>query len=42
MGKSRAVSLVSNIRECVWIIGCTNLVLSLMCILNYKNKLFDK
>ena len=42
MGESRVVRLVSNIREGVWIIGCINLVISLMCILNYKDKLFDK
>ena len=39
MGESRAVRLVS---KGVWIIGCINLVISLMCILNYKDKLFDK
>ena len=39
MGESRAVRLVS---KDVWIIGCINLVISLMCILNYKAKLFDK
>ena len=41
MGESRAIRLVSNIRG-VWIIGCINLVISLMCILNYKDKLFDR
>ena len=40
MGESGAVVL--NIRESVWIIECTNSVMSLMCMLNYKDKLFDK
>ena len=40
---NRAVILVPNIREGVWIIGCcTSSVMSLMCMLNYKDKLFDK
>ena len=39
MGESRAVRLVS---KGVLIIGCINLVIFLMCILNYKDKLFDK
>ena len=26
----------------VWIIGCINLIIFLMCILNYKDKLFNK
>ena len=41
MGESRAVRLVPNIREGVWIIGCISSVMSLMCMLNYKDKLFD-
>ena len=42
MGESGVARLVPNIREGVWIIGCTSSVLSLMCMLNYKDKLFDK
>ena len=42
MGESGAARLVPNIREGVWIIGCTSSIMSLMCMLNYKDKLFDK
>ena len=42
MGESRAIGLVPNTREGVWIIGCTSPVMSLMSMLNYKDKLFDK
>ena len=42
MGESGAIRLVPNIREGVWIIGCTSSVMSSMCMLNYKDKLFDK
>ena len=42
MGESGAVGLVPNTREVVWIIGCATPVMSLMCMLNYKDKLFDK
>ena len=42
MGESGAIKLVPNIREGVWIIGYTSLVMSLMCMLNYKDKLFNK
>ena len=42
MGESGAVRLVPNIREGVLIIGCTSSVMSLMCMLNYKDKLFYK
>ena len=42
MGESGAARLVPNTREGVRIIGCTSPVMSLMCMLNYKDKLFDK
>ena len=34
MGESGAVKLVPNIREGVWITGCTSSVMSLICMLN--------
>ena len=42
MGESRAVRLVPNTKEGVWVIGCASPVISLMCMLYYKDKLFDK
>ena len=42
MGESRIVRLVPNIRDGVWIIECISSVMSLTCLLNYKDKLFDK
>ena len=42
MGESGAVKLIPNTIEGVWIIGCTSSVMSLICMLNYKDKLFDK
>ena len=42
MDESGAVRMVPNINEGVWIIGCTSSVMSLICMLNYKDKLFDK
>ena len=41
MGESGAVGLFPNTREGVWIIGCASPVMSLMYMLNYKDKLFD-
>ena len=41
-GERGDAGLVPNIREGVWVIGCTSPVMPLMCMLNYKNKLFDK
>ena len=42
MGESGATELVPNTKEGVWVIGCASSVMSLMCMLNYKDKLFDK
>ena len=42
MGESGAAGLVPKTREGVWVIGCASPVMSLMGMLNYKNKPFDK
>ena len=42
MGESGVAGLVPNTREGVWVIGCASSVMSLMDMLNYKDKLFDK
>ena len=42
MGESGATRLVPNTIEGVWIIVCTSPVMSLMCMLNYKDKLKEK
>ena len=42
MGESGATELVPNTKEGVWVIGCASSVMSLMFMLNYKDKLFDK
>ena len=42
MVESRAAGLIPNTREGVWVIECASPVMSLMCMLNYKDKLFDK
>ena len=42
MGESGATGLVPNTKEGVWVIGCASPVMSMMCMLNYKDKLFDK
>ena len=41
-GESGAAGLVPNTKEGVWVIGCASPVMSLMCMLKYKDKLFDK
>ena len=42
MGELRAVGLIPKTRECVWLIRCVCLVISLMGMLNDKDKLFHK
>ena len=41
VGELGAAGLVPNTREGVWVIGCASPVMPLMCMLNYKDKLFD-
>ena len=41
MGESGAAELVPKTREC-GVIGCASPIMSLMGMLNYKDKLFDK